>query len=188
MKTTLFPIALVLVLASCGRADQSAAPATTASGSHVELQSVLSTPEVEQAAAFADSLAKLPHATLAERKAGTDYTKALATWYESDLSSGIKTHPLVAGIWQNYRTVLRMVAKSRGMKKGKPEDAKNWDELPGECAQIAATLVPLTQDNPAPTSDKAVPQLQNTWDGMMHERVTAERYMMYLEYPNTRNK
>jgi hypothetical protein len=189
MNRSFFPIALLgLALASCGGTDKSAAPATPSSGSSVELQSPLSRPEVEQALAFADSLGKLPHVTALDIKAGQDYTKAVSAWYESDLNSSIKTLPEATRIWANYRTVLRMVVKSRGLKKVKPEDAQSWEALPGQCAQVAATLLPLTQDKPAPTSDKAVPQLQAAWSAMSRLRFTAERYMLYLESPHTRTK
>jgi hypothetical protein len=69
------------------------------------------------------------------------------------------------------------------MKKATPQQAKHWDELAGECEVVAASLVPLTQDKPAPTSDKAVPQLQMASDGMLHVRFNADDYMRYLEHP-----
>lgn len=186
MKTTLLPIALLLVLASCGDGGQSSAPATTAGP--VDARAAAAFPEATAAGAFADSLAALPLATAGDKAAGQKYAQTVAAWYASNLSSGIKSHPLAVGTWQNYRAVLRMVAKSRGLKKTKPQDAKNWDGLAGECEVVAATLVPLTQDEPAPTSDKAVPQLQAAWDGMQHVRLGAERYMTYLEHPESRNR
>lgn len=184
MKSTLLPVALLLGLAGCGGADQSSAPTATASPEAAPA----ALPEATAAGAFADSLAALPQATAADKAAGQNYAKAVNGWYGSELSSGIKAHPLAPGIWQNYRTVLRMVAKSRGLKKNKPQEVKNWDGLAGECEAVAATLVPLTQDKPAPTSDKALPALQLAWDGMQHVRLGAERYMMYLEHPEVRNR
>jgi hypothetical protein len=186
MKPTLFPIALLLTLAGCGDAGQSSAPATNATTE--DPRAAVAFPEATAAGTFADSLATLPLATAGDNTAGQNYAKAVGGWYASDLTSGIKAHPLAAGVWTNYRAVLRMVAKSRGLKKATPQDAKNWDGLASECEAVAATLVPLTQDKPAPTSDKALPVLQLAWDGMQHVRLGAERYMMYLEHPETRNR
>ncbi|TVT36768.1 hypothetical protein FNT36_24965 [Hymenobacter setariae] len=184
MKTTLLSAGMLLALSGCGGSDSSApgaaagAPAAT----------VAALPEVSAATAFADSLSALPGGAPADATAARAYTQAVGAWYGSELSSGIKAHPLADGIWKNYRAVLRMVAKSRGMKKVKPEDAKQWDGFAGECETVAKTIIPLTQDNPAPTSDKALPQLQMAWDGMQHVRLGAERHMMYLEHPYTRDQ
>jgi len=188
MKSTLFPIALLtLGLASCGDGAKSSDSATSAAP-EVAAPTAAAGPESTAAVAFSDSLATLPTATAADKAAGQKYAAAVAGWYGSELSSGIKAYPLVPGIWQNYRTVLRMVAKSRGMKKALPQEVKNWDGLAGECEAVAATLVPLTQDKPAPTSDKALPVLQMAYDGMQHVRLGADKYMMYLEHPEIRNR
>lgn len=184
MKTTLFSVGMLLALSGCGGSDSSA-PGAAASAPTATAATL---PEVAAATAFADSLAALPGGASADASAGRAYTQAVGAWYGSELSSGIKAHPLAEGIWKNYRAVLRMVAKSRGMKKVKPEDAKQWNGFAGECETVAKSLTPLTQDSPAPTSDKALPQLQMTWDGMQHVRLGAERHMMYLEHPETRDR
>lgn len=182
MKTTLLSVGLLLATASCGGSDSSA-PAGTAAPAAAAARPK----EVSAATVFADSVAALPGVAPADVAAGRAYAQAVSVWYSSELGSGIKEHPLAEGIWKNYRAVLRKVVKSRNMKKAKPEDAKQWDGFASQCEQVAKILVPLTQDSPAPTSDKAVPQMQLAWDGMQSVRLAAERHLMYLEHPYTRD-
>ncbi|QIL78420.1 hypothetical protein [Hymenobacter sp. HDW8] len=177
MKTTLLSVGMLLALAGCGNSELStsgaagSAPATAAATSA----------QAPAATAFADSVAALPGAP-ADVAAGRAYAQSVSDWYGSELGSGIKEHPLATGIWQNYRAVIRKVITARSLKKFKPgEEAKIWDKYTPQCEQLAKMLVPLTQDKPAPTSDKAVPQMQMVWDGMQHVRLNAEREMSYLE-------
>ena len=155
----------------CAAGAAASAPATA----------VASSGQASAATAFADSVAALPGAAAADVAAGRAYAQSVSGWYGSDLSSGIKEHPLAEGIWKNYRAILRKVITARPLKKQKPEDEAIWAKYTPQCEQLAKMLVPLTQDEPAPTSDKAVPQMQMVWDGMQHVRLNAEREMSYIE-------
>lgn len=181
MKTSLLSLGMLLALAGCGNSESSTSGAAGAAAS-APATAVAASGQASAATVFADSVAALPGAAAADVAAGRAYAQSVSAWYASDLDSGIKEHPLAEGIWKNYRAIIRKVITARPLKKQKPEDeAKIWDKYTPQCEQLAKMLVPLTQDEPAPTSDKAVPQMQMVWDGMQHVRLNAEREMSYIE-------
>lgn len=184
MKKIMLPLlGLAALLTGCG-SDKAT---TVIDNKAVETAppTVSSSPVAVAVVAFADSLAAAPKAEKADIAAARAYAQAVNTWEASDLNAAVKEHPVVANVWKRYRYVLRIVVRSRGMKRVKPEDVATWNGFTPQCEQVMKMLLPLTQE-PNVTATQALPTLQSVEAGIGNVRFAVERHLMYLEHPYTR--
>lgn len=185
MKHALIVVASLLALASCSQEQPTTTTAALPSASLVGAKAKLP-PAVEQAEAFADSMATQPQAVPADVEAARAYVRAVTQWQESKLKPSIKDHPCMENTWARYRYVLRAVAKARTLPKVKPEDQQTWDSFTPQCEAVTKLLLPLI-DEPDLSPTQAVGSLINVESGMGNVKFAVERHLRYLEAPTTRD-